>query len=392
MTVPEPRENAAPNHLLAPLSLAAYLTWLAIAGGPFARLAAGRLTLTVPTLLGFLGSISVLLLFIASTWCRHARSRSALSEPVLVLLQAPAALLACWGLRDGTQPVLLVMVAAQLPVLFTVRRAVLWVVAFDVPLAVLLVSRWGPADAALSLFSYIGFQVFAMLCTHYMLSAERARDAAERINAELLATRRLLQESTRNEERLRLSRDLHDAVGHKLTALKLQLRLAARDAEPAQLATLTQCATLADEVLADVRGVVSTLRAHEGLNLQQALAALIPPLPHPRIRLEVAPELRVARVEQAEALLRSAQEGLTNALRHSGAATVTLRLADGDNGIALTVDDDGAASAQPRWGNGLRGMHERLSALGGRLELGPGPAGGLRLRAWLPHEPIGTAS
>jgi signal transduction histidine kinase len=148
---------------------------------------------------------------------------------------------------------------------------------------------------------------------------------------------------------------------------------------------LQQCARLADELLADVRGVVSALREHDGIDLQQALAALVPAVPYPQVRLQLAPDVRVDGVERAEALLRCAQEGLTNALRHSGAAVITLRLAAEAGGVALSVEDNGAVSALPRWGNGLRGMQERLVAVGGQLDLAIATGGGLRLRAWLPR-------
>jgi signal transduction histidine kinase len=187
----------------------------------------------------------------------------------------------------------------------------------------------------------------------------------------------------RSEERLHLSRELHDAVGHKLTALKLQLR-ARKAADP----TLAECERLADEVLTEVRGVVSALRQHDGIDLEQALTALVPALPHPQVRLELAPAARAAGLAQAQALLRCAQEGLTNALRHSGAAHVAIRLAADAQGIALSIEDDGRAQRAPAPGNGLRGMRERLEALGGKLEIGVAEGGGLRLRAWLPQAPL----
>jgi signal transduction histidine kinase len=235
-----------------------------------------------------------------------------------------------------------------------------------------------------TLFSIIGFQAFAALTTTYARRAENARDALGSINAELLATRRLLLESARGEERLRLSRELHDIAGHKLTALKLQLRMAERDIPEGQRPVLADCVRLSDELLADVRGVVDTLRAHDGIDLHAALAALVPSLPRPTVRLELAPEARVPRLDQAQALLRCAQEGLTNALRHGNAGTVVLRLHASGQEIELQIEDDGQASALPVFGNGLTGMRERLAGLGGRLVIDLLDAGGLRLRVLLP--------
>src|SRR6185436_8690822 len=106
---------------------------------------------------------------------------------------------------------------------------------------------------------YLGFQAFAMVTCHAITQAFEARDTAQQINAELLATRKLLGEAVRNEERLRLSRELHDVAGHKLTALKMQLALLQRQA-PAVAGALAEGERLAGELLSDIRGVVTALR------------------------------------------------------------------------------------------------------------------------------------
>jgi len=373
------------NGPFAPLSFAVYVTWIAIALPPWVDWSRGRLPWSGMTLAGLLGMIAVPVLYILRSRYQSFGASDLPRLRGLALLQLPAALLACWGLGGGSMPVLTIIVAGQLAVLYSPRITVLLMLLADVPLLLILQWRWGWADAAVSILSYGGFQTFAGLITAYARSAEESRDAAVSINSELLATRRLLLESARSEERLRLSRELHDVVGHKLTALKLQLRLQARQAGASAMPAIAECERLADEVLTDVRGVVSTLREHDGIDLQQALAALVPALPHPQVRLELAAQTRAAGLAQAQALLRCAQEGLTNALRHSGAAQIVIRLATEGAGIVLSVEDDGRAQQPPLPGNGLRGMRERLEALGGRLELGVINGGGLRLRAWLPQ-------
>ncbi len=373
------------NGPFAPLSLAVYITWIAVALQPWVDWSRGHLHWSGLTLAGLLGMVAVPVLYILRSLCKSFGANDLLRMRLLGVLQLPAALLACWAFGSGSMPVLLIIVAGQLAVLYPPRLTVLLMLLANLPLLLILQQRWGWTDAALSMLSYVGFQTFAGLITAYARSAEESRDAAVSINSELLATRRLLLESTRSEERLRLSRELHDVVGHKLTALKLQLRLQARQGGQDSAQTIAECERLADELLTDVRGVVSTLREHDGVDLQQALAALVPALPHPQVRLELAAEARAAGLEQAQALLRCAQEGLTNALRHSGAATITIRLAVDADGIALGVEDDGRAQQPPQPGNGLRGMRERVEVLGGRLEIGVATGGGLRLRAWLPQ-------
>ena len=376
------------NGPLAPLSLAVYVTWIAIALPAWVDWSRGQLKLSGLSVAGLLGMTAVLLLYILRSLCRDRGNGSRPRMRVLALLQLPAALLACWALGGNSMPVLLIIVAGQLAVLYPPRLTLLLMLLADVPLLLILQQHWGWADAAVSMLSFVGFQFFAGLITAYARSAEESRDAALSINNELLATRRLLLESARSEERLRLSRELHDVVGHKLTALKLQLRLQAREAGAAPGQAIAECERLADELLRDVRGVVGALREHDGIDLQQALAALVPALPHPQVRLEFAREARAPGLAQAQALLRCAQEGLTNALRHSGAAHIAIRLAAEGEGIALSVEDDGRAQQAPLPGNGLTGMRERLEALGGRLEIGVRRGGGLRLQAWLPQPAV----
>jgi signal transduction histidine kinase len=147
---------------------------------------------------------------------------------------------------------------------------------------------------------------------------------------------------------------------------------------------LTTCAQLADQLLVDVRGVVAMLRVDDGIDLAAALTALIPSLPRPRVVLDVAPDLRVPRLDPAQTLLRCAQEGLTNALRHADADNVRIRLAAQGEEIVLEIEDDGQAATMPTFGNGLRGMSERLAAVGGTMVFERIDDGGLRLRVVLP--------
>ena len=368
-----------------------YLLWAAVGLHPLFEVIRGRLPWNLSTAVGLIGLLAFPALFALT-----GVSRRQTAEPpfvwahAFVPLEALAALAACWGLGSTTMDssalaALLVVPAAQVPSVYRRLTGFLLILAFDIVLVLLLSSQlhWGVASRVV--FAYAGFQLFAALTMTSFRRADRARDEAARINAELVATRQLLLEGARGEERLRLSRDLHDIVGHKLTGLKLQLRLCARAAAPTVQPFVDECMRLADELLTDVRGVVGALRAADGIDLHESLAALVPAVPRPQIRLELAPDARVASVEQAQTLLRCAQEGLTNALRHSGARNVVMRLARSDDGVSLSIEDDGEIRVAPRWGNGLRGMQERLSMFGGTLEVVTAKAGGLTVRAWLPQ-------
>src|SRR5699024_2029040 len=108
-------------------------------------------------------------------------------------------------------------------------------VAINLIFAGIVVFGWqiAPRNAGFSLLSFIGFQMFAVLVMRYAIRAEDMAADLKSVNARLLATRSLLSETARDQERLRLSRELHDVAGHKLTALKLNLRgLAGRVDDP----------------------------------------------------------------------------------------------------------------------------------------------------------------
>lgn len=366
-----------PAHF-APLSLAAYVTWLAVATEPLMVLWRFGWPPHVTVLAGLAGLVAVLLLLIA----REA-SRQPSAQKWLTLAQLPAALIAFAAFHDGLQPILLILVAAQAAALFDTRR-LLWLMAFaNALLIVLMLREWSLLRTVVSATAYIGFQCFAAITVRAMAEAEQARDAAQRINAELLATRALLAEGARAEERLHLSRELHDVAGHKLTALKLQLGLCAAGSGEASAALLA-CRQLADELLSDVRGVVGALRAHDGVDLHAALGALAASIPHPRITLALTDDARPADFARAQALLRAAQEGVTNALRHAAASTLHIALARGDGLVKLSVIDNGRGPGSSAPGNGLTGLHERLAAVGGSLHLDALPQGGSVLTATVP--------
>lgn len=370
---------------LSPLNVAAYLTWTVLAWSAVHAFVRSGRALDAQVLLGAAGSLAVLALFVWRDRAGASGLTRAVRQRRLIVAQIPCALLACWGLRDGLQPILLVLVAAQLAAVQGPRAIVAWLLPANLVLAVILATRYGwRADVAISMAAMVGFQAFAALCAGYAAAAERARDAALQAQAQLRAAQVLLAEGARGDERLRLSRELHDVAGHKLTALKLHLALATR--HHADDETLRLCRQLADELLQEVRAVVGTLRRDEGIDLRSAIAALALPLAGagPRIELRLDEQVHVADLQRAQTLLRCAQEGLTNALRHSGARRVRIGLRDDGGWLELRVEDDGRGPGEAAPGHGLAGMRERLAALGGQLEFGPAASGGAVLRVRVP--------
>jgi signal transduction histidine kinase len=205
--------------------------------------------------------------------------------------------------------------------------------------------------------------------------ANRERRAAARV-AELSAA----------AERNRLARDIHDSLGHHLTAISIQLEKAAafgkRDPVTAERA-LADARSSVGRALEDVRASVGTLRA-EPARLVTALSDLA------EVTLTVDGEERDLDQATVTALYRAAQEAVTNARRHGRAGQVTVSVTFGAADTRLEVSDDGAgfdvgASQQ---GFGLLGLRERAALLGGTVTVDSSPGTGTRVLVTVPKTAI----
>jgi signal transduction histidine kinase len=199
-----------------------------------------------------------------------------------------------------------------------------------------------------------------------------------------------------SEERLRIARELHDVLAHSISLINVQASTALHlaDERPEQArAALSAIKQASKEALTEVRSVLGVLRqAGEeaprspavGLGrLDDLVASTSAAGVDVRSRTVGTPRRLPDGVDAAA--FRIVQEALTNVTRHAGQATATVTLDYGEAELTISVEDDGrAAGAGFASGNGLRGMRERAEALGGRLEAGPGPAGGFRVLARLP--------
>ncbi|WP_298828394.1 PAS domain-containing sensor histidine kinase [uncultured Piscinibacter sp.] len=201
----------------------------------------------------------------------------------------------------------------------------------------------------------------------------------------------------REEERRRIARELHDELGQRLTALKMELSaLPGVGTVAARKERVEGLMTMLDDTLASVRRISSDLRPMmlDDLGLNAAIEWLAREASR-RMGIEVAVRLSEndAPVEDrvATAVFRMVQEALTNVARHARAtdATVTLRQHDGE--LELVVEDNGIGypqGAMQREGSfGLLGMRERATMLGGRLEYTNAPGSGARLTVRLPLGP-----
>ena len=212
-----------------------------------------------------------------------------------------------------------------------------------------------------------------------VLGNERDRLATRTAELEQL-TRLMLR--VQEDERRRLARDLHDEAGQVLSAVKIELELDGR----------TEAGALVGRALAQVRNLSNLLRpsALDDLGLVPALQALSTDVAA-RARIDVtlhAGDLGGALAPDVEvATYRVVQEALTNVVRHAGARHVGIHVDRRGGDIVVAVEDDGRGLDGSRLPQlGLLGMRERVTALGGRLEVGPASPGGTRVEATMPLE------
>jgi signal transduction histidine kinase len=286
------------------------------------------------------------------------------------------------GLGGG----LLLVVAGVIPWLLPLRTGFAWLVLQYLALAPVFDSRpeFDTIQALLQSVFYIGYAAVVFVAGLIARQQAEAREEQRRLNSELRATRALLAESSRLTERTRISRELHDLLGHHLTALSLNLEVATHLSEGRVQEHVRQAQSLAKLLLSDVREAVSQLRDDDAIDLSEALHTLVEGVPSLEIHLELPDHLGVADPARAQVVLRVAQEIITNTVRHAGASTLRLAVAREDHGIAIRARDDGRGADQVSVGNGLRGMRERLAEFGGRLEITT--ARGCAGDAWLPLE------
>ncbi|MEU9379249.1 sensor histidine kinase [Streptomyces sp. NPDC048255] len=186
-------------------------------------------------------------------------------------------------------------------------------------------------------------------------------------------------------ERKRIAQELHDEIGQTLTAVLLQLKHAADRAPQPVRADLHQAQETTRASLDEIRRIARRLRPGvlEELGLHSALRSLAAEFTTPRLgaTAHITPGLPHLDPAAELVLYRVAQEGLTNAARHSGATRVELHLRPlPHGGVGLLVRDNGHGLGEAPEGAGMRGMRERALLIGAELAIGAGPNGGTQVR------------
>ena len=226
------------------------------------------------------------------------------------------------------------------------------------------------------------------------LEQERARDTLRKLSQRLV--------EVREDERRRIARELHDELGQRLTALKMDLAsLAPGTRSKKTRERIGAMLEMLDDTVASLRRISADLRPLmlDDLGLDAAIEWLARDAAR-RMGIEVTVNLdeTVVAIDERStiALYRMVQEALTNVARHARASDVHIELKHADGGLVLTVRDNGVGFPERATAKddsfGLLGIGERALALGGRLEVDNPPGGGGRLSVYLPAAPVPPGS
>jgi len=370
------------------LVVAGFGTWLVSALPAMLRIAGGRLShgeaaVFVVAFVGFGVAFGLLCLERQGPW----RARTV--RTALLAMQTVAGLTMIRSGNDLFPAATLVVVAGQLDELSS-RAAALWVALQTIGLGIVMLEHMGAASAIATAGAFGGFQLFALVTASLTTRERRAREDLARANSELLATRALLVDSSRVEERLRISRDLHDTLGHHLTALSLQLDVASRLTDGKAADHVQRAHAITRLLLGDVRDVVSQLRVGSRFDVASALRALTTRSGTLAVHLDAPDVLELDRGAHADTLVKCVQELITNTTRHAGAHNLWIRVDSNADRITLDARDDGAGAKAFAIGHGLTGMRERFEECGGSVAFEGGDGRGFEVHGFMPRPRSGS--
>ena len=358
-----------------------------------------------PTLSGWLVSYALFgVAYMALTTAPMAAQASVLrqfSRLVGMVLLTGSAIAVGWFSQSGLSAMLMLVIAVVLPWQMPMIAGLVWLLVQNLLLIPVIASYvgWTPGMAILQVCVYLGLSALVFFTSTVAHQQAEQREAQRRLNAELHATRALLAESSRINERMRIARDLHDLIGHHLTALTLNLEVASHLANEEAGAHVRKAQSTAKHLLADVREVVSELRQDDAIDLTKALRSLINGVPGLAVHVKTPPRFSIEDPRRALVLLRCAQEIITNTVRHADARNLWLEFVYPESTmLQLHARDDGHGTERVAPGNGLSGMGERLAEFGGSVSLDGGADRGFSLTLHLPlgehpalaHAPLRT--
>lgn len=306
-------------------------------------------------------------------WLQLIRLSVATVAPLLMVYAEPHSF-AC---------TLWVIAAWELAIALPLSIMLPWTVLLSLAMTALLARGLPTRYAFQEIAIFCAFQGYAVITAYVARSEAMLRRELAGMNAELRSTQSLLAHSIRSGERLRISRELHDLIGHHLSALILNLEVA-RHKQTDWQPHVYKAQDVARQLLADVRNVVKLLRGEQFADIRPMLEQIVADIPHIRIHLNLPEQMPLEDARLAQVLVRVVQEAVTNAIRHSQCTNLWVEVTRRDEVLQVKAEDDGQGAHDLHWGAGLTGMRERLEEIGGSLTVTAGTGNGFTLQANLP--------
>lgn len=343
---------------------AAIITWAAFSYIQLANVSHQHGLVSGPTLVIAASLLLFIGLFLASQ--QHQSSPMQYARLALMWACLP---LNSWLVPNGFTPGLGVLWVALLP-WFVAERWLYWMVLPALlPHAVVILNDGASSGEWIMLLTCGTFQFFAIFAMSKTRAESMARETLALTHQQLLDAQGKLAEQAADTERLRIARDLHDSLGHHLTALVIQLQVAEYQADAAHKTQLQHCHQLAKQLLQDIRHSVSHLREPQKPHLASQCRALAQNFPQLKLECQISTEL-VLDPLSTTLLFRVCQEALTNSIRHGDADQAHIAVWQHQHKVSLRYHDNGHCQYWPLTeGNGLRGMRERIEEAGGTLAL-----------------------
>lgn len=289
------------------------------------------------------------------------------TRAILIVLQIVAIILLFFQVPFTYIAILVTIWSSQLPYYISIKRALLLSPLWSAPLGLIHTFYWDHSYMLLTTSLYWTFNLFALVMVNSTIKEKNAREAANELNRDLMATQALLSEATKQAERVRIARNIHDLLGHHLTALTINLQVASRISQGQAQQKIEECHGLAKLLLSDVREAVSDIREKSNLQLEAALTTLIENVPEIEVSLDYDDNVLITDVNVANTILCCVQECLTNSLKHSNASQFQIQIKERNDMIQVSMQDNGKAVSEIKVGNGISGMRERVAELNGQL-------------------------
>ena len=276
---------------------------------------------------------------------RHDHSMPSLRLPMLWAMFL-LAVLCQFLLPYAYLAIFIVIWSAILPYYVNWKKCVVLSIPLALPTILIQGWVWQEQQAVLTGALFWTFNLFAMIMSNTAIKESKAREVADALNRQLLSTQQLMKQALTQDERLRIARNIHDVLGHHLTALTINLQVASRKADLLESTEsqaikqhVEQSHSIAKLLLSDVREAISDIRENAAIDFSLAVNALIKDLPRPMVNLHIDDNLMLTNVRIADCLLRSMQEALTNVIRHTQAHYFSLSLTQHNGAYNLLMHD-----------------------------------------------------